>query len=313
MANLRPCYLQISNSLCTEPWYAGKGSRFYHGGWKTASSRKKVSQPIESRVGWCGRCVVKCCSTSSPTSAAEATEQVFLEDRSSVDEKEEQFEYLASESGWKVRRLAENRDEMSEVAQIQAEAFHTPVALFDDVFFEFFKAEVLSGLLYKLRNSSPRQVKPLNQELIICDGETLLRRDFKPENVKSIFGIYACLVAEPAAERKLVGIVDVTALRDEDVLQHLEGADEYLYISGIAVSNNFRRRKIGSALLKACDTLSHLWGFECLALRAYEDDMGARKLYTNAGYRVVSSDPRWMAWIGRKRRVLMIKRSNMLD
>lgn len=64
---------------------------------------------------------------------------MFLEDRSSVDEKEEQFEYLASESGWKVRRLAENRDEMSEVAQIQAEAFHTPVALFDDVFFEFFK------------------------------------------------------------------------------------------------------------------------------------------------------------------------------
>ncbi|KAJ6305681.1 hypothetical protein OIU78_021090 [Salix suchowensis] len=288
MANLRPCYLQISNSLCTEPWYAGKGSRFYHGRWKTASSRKKVSQPIESRVGWCGRCIVKCCSTSSPTSAAEATEQVFLEDRSSVDEKEEQFEYLASESGWKVRRLAENRDEMSEVAQIQAEAFHTPVALFDDVFFEFFKAEVLSGLLYKLRNSPPRQVKPLDQE-------------------------YACLVAEPAAERKLVGIVDVTALRDEDVLRHLEGADEYLYISGIAVSSNFRRRKIGSALLKACDTLSHLWGFECLALRAYEDDMGARKLYTNAGYRVVSSDPQWMAWIGRKRRVLMIKRSNMLD
>ncbi|KAB5556370.1 hypothetical protein DKX38_007279 [Salix brachista] len=290
MANLRPCYLQISNSLCTEPWYAGKGSRFYHGSWKTASSRKKVGQPIENRVGWCGRCIVKCCSTSSPTSAAEATEQVFLED-SSVHEKEEQFEYLASESGWKVRRLAENRDEMSEVAQIQAEAFHTPVALFDDVFFEFFKAEVLSGLLYKLRNSPP---------------------DRKHDDYLDI-NRYACLVAEPAAERKLVGIVDVTALRDEDVLQHLEGADEYLYISGIAVSNNFRRRKIGSALLKACDTLSHLWGFECLALRAYEDDMGARKLYTNAGYRVVSSDPRWMAWIGRKRRVLMIKRSNMLD
>jgi ribosomal protein S18 acetylase RimI-like enzyme len=154
---------------------------------------------------------------------------------------------------------------------------------------------------------------------------------------------YACLVAEPAAERKLVGIVDVTALRDKDVLQHLEGADEYLYISGIAVSKSFRfshsipsgilssnncffmlwqqltisynnrRRKIGSVLLKACDVLSHLWGFECLALRAYEDDMGARKLYTNAGYKVVSSDPQWVTWIGRKRRVLMIKRSNMID
>jgi hypothetical protein len=138
MANLRLCYLQISNSLCTEPWYAGRGSRFYHGSWKTVSNRKKVSQPIERPVGWSGSCIVQCCSTSSTTSAAEATEQVFLED-SSIEEKEEQFEYLASEFGWKVRRLAENRDEMREVAQIQAEAFHTPVALFDDLFFEFFK------------------------------------------------------------------------------------------------------------------------------------------------------------------------------
>lgn len=65
-------------------------------------------------------------------------------------------------------------------------------------------------------------------------------------------------------------------------------------------------------LLKACDLLSVLWGFEYLALRAYEDDFGARKLYTNAGYRVVSGDPQWMTtWIGRKRRVLMIKRSNL--
>lgn len=39
---------------------------------------------------------------------------------------------------------------------------------------------------------------------------------------------------------QLVGVVDVTVLRDNDVLQHLEGAEEYLYVSGIAVSNDFR-------------------------------------------------------------------------
>ncbi|KAG5001116.1 hypothetical protein JHK87_022188 [Glycine soja] len=39
--------------------------------------------------------------------------------------------------------------------------------------------------------------------------------------------------------------------------------------------------------------LSILWGFEFLALRAYEEDLGARKLYTNAGYQVVSRDPPW--------------------
>lgn len=72
-----------------------------------------------------------------------------------------------------------------------------------------------------------------------------------------------------------------------------------------------RRKKIATALLKACEMLSILWGFEFLALRAYEEDLGARKLYTNAGYQVVSRDPPWTSnWIGRKCRVLMIKRTS---
>lgn len=70
-----------------------------------------------------------------------------------------------------------------------------------------------------------------------------------------------------------------------------------------------RRQKVATALLKACDILSVYWGATYLVLRAYEDDSGARTLYTNAGYTVVSGDPPWTStWIGRKRRVLMIKR-----
>lgn len=58
--------------------------------------------------------------------------------------------------------------------------------------------------------------------------------------------------------------------------------------------------------------LSVEWGFEYLALRAYEDDLGARQLYSSAGYRVVSGDPPWLStWFGRKRRVLMIKHSKL--
>lgn len=177
---------------------------------------------------------------------------------------EGQFGYLVNEYGWKVRRLVENADEMRKAAQIQAEAFHVPMALFNDLFFDFFQAEVLSGLVYKLRNSPPNR--------------------------------YACLVAEPTtnasdSQKQVVGIVDVTVLRDKSVLQYLPAAEveEYLYVSGIAVLKSFRRQKIATLLLKACDVLSVLWGFEYLALRAYEDDFGARKLYTNAGYRVVSA------------------------
>lgn len=66
-------------------------------------------------------------------------------------------------------------------------------------------------------------------------------------------------------------------------------------------------------LLKACDALLRQWRHNYLALRAYEDDIGACRLYSSAGFKVVSSDPDWMTWFGMRRRVLMIKQSNFQD
>ncbi|XP_058195071.1 GCN5-related N-acetyltransferase 10, chloroplastic-like isoform X2 [Rhododendron vialii] len=171
--------------------------------------------------------MVQCSTSSSPSSTEEVELDGTIEDLDAKNgDGEGQFGDLVREYGWKVRRMVEEPSEMRKVAQVQAEAFHEPVFLFNDLFFQFFQAEVLSGLLYKLRNSAPN-----------------------------------------------------------------------------------RRRKVATALLKACDMVSILWGFEYLVLRAYEDDLGALKLYGNAGYRIVSADPPWMTtWIGRKRRVLMIKR-----
>jgi GNAT superfamily N-acetyltransferase len=68
-----------------------------------------------------------------------------------------------------------------------------------------------------------------------------------------------------------------------------------------------RRRKVGTALLKACEALAVQWRHRFMSLRAYEDDDGARGLYSKTGYRVVSRDPDWVTWIGRRRRVLMMK------
>ncbi|KAL1362651.1 hypothetical protein AAHE18_03G095800 [Arachis hypogaea] len=196
-----------------------------------------------------GGFVLQCTTTSSTSQLSRADQNLSLQQQieNAGEKLKQQLEYLVCEYEW--------------------------------------KAEVLSGLMYKLNNSPPNR--------------------------------YACLVAEAATEdadsqKQLVGVIDVTVLRDRDVLQHLPAeAQEYLYISGIAVSKTFRRRKIATALLKACDKLSILWGHEFLALRAYEEDLGARKLYTNAGYHVVSRDPPWTSnWIGRKCRVLMIKRTS---
>ncbi|KAL6606556.1 hypothetical protein ACP70R_042209 [Stipagrostis hirtigluma subsp. patula] len=177
-------------------------------------------------------------------------------------------EYLVRESEWGVRRMGRVGEEMRRVALVQAEAFHVPVALFNDFFFDFFKV------------------------------------------------LYACLVAEEAEAatqlsqapfEKIVGVVDCTVQDEGDILKNLQGASEYFYVSGIAVLPSFRRRKVGTALLEACEALALQWRHRFMALRAYEDDNSARGLYAKAGYRVVSRDPDWVTWVGRRRRVLMIK------
>ncbi|XP_010415929.1 PREDICTED: uncharacterized protein LOC104701872 [Camelina sativa] len=215
---------------------------------------------------------VRCASTESLTS--------LTHDHAA----ETELKYLVSQHGWDVRRLnTDDEDEIRRVSLVQADAFHIPLALFNDFFFLFFQAEVLSALLYKLKNSPSDR--------------------------------YACLVAEQTSEAEtssstsVVGVVDVTAQNESSVLCHFPGVEEYLYVSGLAVSKAQRRKKMASTLLKACDVLCYLWGFKLLALRAYEDDAAARNLYSNAGYDVVATDPLWTStWIGRKRRVLMTKR-----
>ncbi|XP_051179616.1 GCN5-related N-acetyltransferase 10, chloroplastic [Lolium perenne] len=197
---------------------------------------------------------------------------------------DEEERYLTRTAGWGVRRMGRVGEEMRRVALVQAEAFHVPVALFNDFFFDFFKAEVLAALIYKLRNSPPDR--------------------------------YACLVAEEADAatqllqapfENIIGVVDCTVQDEGDILSNLQGVQEYFYVSGIAVLPSFRRRKVGTALLKACEVLALEWRQSFMALRAYEDDRSARGLYSKAGYRVVSRDPGWVTWVGRRRRVLMIK------
>ncbi|KAI3464380.1 hypothetical protein Pfo_021043 [Paulownia fortunei] len=290
MAHLQYNYSIAVKGSRQELYWRCEGIKDYYIGstsisWKTPFYN--VSFTNQRRRLKKNRGLVNCCSSSTSTSADQQANLAAekFEPNGIYENKKLQFGCLVSNVNWQVRRMVETEDEMRKVANVQAEAFHEPVFLFDDLFFEFFKAEVLSGLLYRLRNSPPDR--------------------------------YACLVAEPTtdpqkSQKELVGVVDVTVLREDAVLQHLPGAEEYLYVSGIAVLNKFRRQKVATALLKACDVLSAIWGFEYLVLRAYEDDYGARKLYSNAGFTVVSGDPPWMTtWIGRRRRVLMVKRSGI--
>lgn len=130
MAQMLPCYLHIAKGISTESPYTCKGIRF--------SPVRKISWQKRSVLSNKG-CVVQCCSSVSSTSASSAAKQFLVEDRTTFQDREEQLENLVSEHGWRVRRLVNDEYEMREVAQIQAEAFHTPMALFDDLFFQFFK------------------------------------------------------------------------------------------------------------------------------------------------------------------------------
>ncbi|KAK2974274.1 hypothetical protein RJ640_016760 [Escallonia rubra] len=171
--------------------------------WKTSGRQVKISGTRTSQRQ--RGLTVQCCTSSSTSSLEEEVEldgkNGQLDGKNGLDENYEigkgLFGNLVTEYGWQVRRMIEKEAEMRKVAQVQAEAFHEPVVFFNDLFFQFFQAEVLSGLLYRLRNSPPDR--------------------------------YACLVAEPASgspqepRQELVGVVDVTVLRDEAVLQHLLG------------------------------------------------------------------------------------------
>lgn len=64
----------------------------------------------------------------------------------------EEERYLAREAGWGVRRMGRVGEEMRRVALVQAEAFHVPVALFNDFFFDFFKVCITSNAFICTRN-----------------------------------------------------------------------------------------------------------------------------------------------------------------
>lgn len=74
---------------------------------------------------------LRCC-----TSTGTSENEVGVLSRIGQDEQEN---YLVESDGWKVRRLSKDEDEMKSVAFIQAEAFYTPVAMFDHLFFQFFQ------------------------------------------------------------------------------------------------------------------------------------------------------------------------------
>lgn len=135
MAHLLRSYPNTSIKFCTE------SSTRHNTLLRKKSRRINLIASKESHSEVRGRnLLVQSCSSS--TSPAGELGLVESEATSPVNGKTE-LEYLASEYGWKVRRLARIGDEIREAARVQAEAFHEPAFIFNDFFFAFFQVNFL--------------------------------------------------------------------------------------------------------------------------------------------------------------------------
>ncbi|KAG6556370.1 hypothetical protein Mapa_002313 [Marchantia paleacea] len=220
-------------------------------------------------------------------------EEVKINDEQMWASGDRRRDYLAVGYGWRVRAAAlNNLEELMRVADIQTDAFYITAAAFDDLFYKLFHAEVLSSLQYKARHSPPDRYSCLLAE----------KDPSQPGYLEDFL--------DDGNEKRIVGAVDVTALMDSNIVSLLPGAYEYLYISGMAVDSAYRRRSVATLLLEACVVRASDWGFKYLVLHAYEDDIGARNLYSRAGFRTVGGDALWMTkFLGRRRRVVMARRT----
>ena len=141
----------MANLLATNPHSSHKliCSEFGHNIDVRAVSRNACYRVRRKSRGGGSGFVLQCSSTSSSQlRCADQNVSVRLQIENGSGKLKQQFEYLVCEYGWRVRRLVENADEISKAARIQAEAFHVPVALFNDLFFHFFQVFCFSSLLF---------------------------------------------------------------------------------------------------------------------------------------------------------------------
>lgn len=113
----------------------------------------------------------------------------------------------------------------------------------------------------------------------------------------------------------IVGTVDLIWHQKEEVLRFIDGASEYMYLSGMAVHNEYKRQGIGTLLLEGAEAKSKALGIKFIALQVHVENEVAQGLYEKAGYRAVHTSSAWafetiLPGTQGKRRVLMIKRMN---
>ena len=85
-------------------------------------------------------------------------------------------------------------------------------------------------------------------------------------------------------------------------------ADEYAYVSCMCVKDEFRRRGVADALLRAAEKVALEWGYDCAALHVFRRNEAAIALYRGRGYEIVDDSCSPVDAILGKQRYLMVKK-----
>lgn len=121
--------------------------------------------------------------------------------------------------------------------------------------------------------------------------------------LKSMQAHYACLVAVKrmspqeavfasraaassqlavAGSDHLVGTVEISLKTGSPFLRR----PPYLYLSNLAVLEDYRQQGVAQQLLRVCERVALDWGYQDLYLHVLENNARARRLYSKAGYQV---------------------------
>lgn len=121
---------------------------------------------------------------------------------------------------------------------------------------------------------------------------------------------YACLVAttlhpESAQSEAVIGTVEVSQ-RPCEAWQLFPSKRAYL--SNLAVTPDYRRQGAAQQLLLTCESVARSWGFHQLYLHVMADNLVAKALYTQAGYRPCEVSNPVLSGLGlRPQRLLLSK------
>jgi ribosomal protein S18 acetylase RimI-like enzyme len=135
-----------------------------------------------------------------------------------------------------------------------------------------------------------------------------IQEDLK-QRLKAQSPRYACLAALPLPtddnhNAAIAGTVEVT-LRQPWPWQ----GDRHVYISNLAVAQEFRRQRIATALLQSCEQLAQRWQVDELHLHVMEDNAAAQALYRQAGFQIDQAEETPASWFGLQARRLLLRKT----